>query len=54
MKENLLVYYTESPYYDRITKLNLLITLNPPLNLENTSADTEEFRTKLSILRSQH
>ena len=53
MKENLLVYYTESPYYDRITKLNLL-TLNPPLNLENTSADTEEFRTKLSVLRSQH
>ena len=53
MKENLLVYYTESPYYDRITKLNLL-SLNPPLNLENTSADIAEFRTKLSVLRSQH
>lgn len=53
MKENLLVYYTESPYYDRITKLNLL-SLNPPLNLGNTSADMAVFRTKLSVLRSQH
>jgi len=53
MKENLLFYYAESPYYDRVTKLHLL-SLNPPLNLENTSADMAEFRAKLSTLRSQH
>ncbi len=28
-----------------------LLSLNPPLNLENTSADMAEFRLKLSVLR---
>lgn len=53
MKENLLVYYKATPYHAPLTKL-LMSALNPPLNLENTSPDWQEFKKELIELRNNH
>ena len=53
MKENLIVYYKETPYHAQLTKL-LISALNPPLNLENVSPDRQEFRKELLELRGKH
>ena len=53
MKENLIVYYKATPFHGQITKM-LMSTYNPPLNLENTSSDRQQFRKELIELRSKH
>lgn len=53
MKENLLVYYKATPYHTRLTRL-MMSAFNPPLNLDNTSPDRQEFRTELIELRNKH
>ena len=51
MKDNLLVYYKATPYNGQLTKM-LMTALNPPLNLENTSSDRQQFRKELIELRN--
>ena len=53
MKENLLVYYKATPYHAQLTRL-MISAFNPPLNLDNTSPDRQEFRKELTELRSKH
>ena len=53
MKENLLVYYKATPYHAQLTRL-MLSAFNPPLNLDNTSPDRQEFRKELTDLRNRH
>ena len=52
MKENLLVYYQVTPFHGQLTQL-LMSAYNPPLNLENTSSDRQQFRKELIELRSK-
>lgn len=53
MKENLLVYYKATPYHAQMTRL-MISAFNPPLNLDNTSPDRQEFRKELKELRNRH
>lgn len=53
MKENLLVYYKATPYHAQMTRL-MISAFNPPLNLDNTSPDRQEFRKELMELRNKH